>query len=49
MPEKTAYKQLAESIGAGESTLILRIFASLIDDNEATLLLAATWLASRAS
>lgn len=41
MDEKTVYTELAEQIGAGASKIVPRIFESLIDQNEARLLLAA--------
>jgi len=41
MQEKTLCEQLAEQIGAGHSALVPRILATLIDENEAKLLLAA--------
>jgi len=41
MTEKTAYEQLAEAIGAGESKLVPRIFEALADENEAKILIAA--------
>ena len=41
MPERTVYEQLAEQIGAGESTVVPRIFETLINETEAKLLLAA--------
>ena len=41
MTEKTVYQQLAEVIGAGESKLIPRIFESLVDEDQAKVLLAA--------
>jgi Pyruvate/2-oxoacid:ferredoxin oxidoreductase delta subunit len=41
MADKTPFEQLSELIGAGESRLMPRIFASLVDESEARLLLAA--------
>jgi hypothetical protein len=41
MTERAYYQQLAEAVGAGESDLIPKIFAELIDDREAKVLLAA--------
>ncbi|MBI5602114.1 MAG: 4Fe-4S binding protein [Deltaproteobacteria bacterium] len=41
MAEKTAYQQLAESIGAGESKYIPGIFEKMADEKEAKILLAA--------
>ena len=41
MGNKTVYTELAEQIGAGASRIVPRIFESLIDENEARVLLAA--------
>jgi Pyruvate/2-oxoacid:ferredoxin oxidoreductase delta subunit/predicted transcriptional regulator len=41
MPGETAYAQLAELIGAGDSKIVPAIFETLADQNEAQLLLAA--------
>lgn len=41
MAQKTAYQQLAETIGAGDSTIIPKLFEMLADKNEAQVLLAA--------
>ncbi len=41
MAQKTAYQQLAETIGAGDSTIIPKLFEMLADENEAQVLLAA--------
>ncbi len=42
MADKTSYQQLAEHVGAGDSEIIPAIFESLIDENEASVLLAAS-------
>jgi Pyruvate/2-oxoacid:ferredoxin oxidoreductase delta subunit/DNA-binding MarR family transcriptional regulator len=42
MNASTAYQQLAEAIGVGESARIAKIFELLADDNEAQILLAAS-------
>jgi len=42
MEQQTIYTQLAEQIGAGTSKLVPQILESLIDQNEAKLLLAAS-------
>ncbi len=41
MADATVYQQLAEQIGAGTSAIIPRIFASLVTEEEAKVLLAA--------
>lgn len=41
MTEQTFYQQLAETVGAGESDLIVKIFEDLIDEKEAKVVLAA--------
>ncbi len=41
MSEGTLYHQLAEAVGEGESKYIPAIFESLIDENEARVLLSA--------
>jgi NAD-dependent dihydropyrimidine dehydrogenase PreA subunit/DNA-binding MarR family transcriptional regulator len=41
MNDQTYYQQLAETVGAGESEFISKIFEELIDENEAKVLLAA--------
>lgn len=42
MADKTPYQQLAEHVGAGDSEIIPAVFESLIDENEASVLLAAS-------
>jgi ferredoxin len=42
MADKTPYQQLAEHVGAGDSKLIPAIFESLINEDEASVLLAAS-------
>jgi len=42
MQDVTLYTKLAEEIGAGESKVVARIFQALLDDAEATLVLAAS-------
>ncbi|MEW6261935.1 MAG: 4Fe-4S binding protein [Thermodesulfobacteriota bacterium] len=42
MPEKSLYVRLAESVGAGGSPLIPRIFQLMADEDEARVLLAAS-------
>jgi len=42
MAAKTVYEQLAESVGAGESPTIPRLFQMLADENEARVILAAS-------
>ena len=42
MQPMTVYGRLAEQLGAGESKVVSRIFETLLDDAEATLVLAAS-------
>jgi len=42
MPGSNLYQQLAEQVGAGASRVIPRIFETLVDEREATVLLAAS-------
>ena len=41
MTQESMYKQLAESIGVGDSTIVPEIFKMLADENDAKILLAA--------
>lgn len=41
MSDRDLYRQLAEAIGAGESTLVQQIFQALVNEDEAKILLAA--------
>jgi hypothetical protein len=42
MPEEALYRKLAETIGAGDSPVVLKIFAFLVKEDEARVVLAAS-------